>query len=182
MKLSSLLRSTAVVIALFSSSSLWAAECSDVVWSTDTLAKYPNIADVCQTVVEKDGRQYVEAVAKFVSIRSGKAHIKFQHRDGSYGDTFETRTLPEGMTVMLDGKSTSVHRIPRDSILTIFVPVDRFGMVYDMNYASDVVDLDEPAPAAMPHTASALPLLGALGAFACLMGLVLTGVRRFRRQ
>lgn len=182
MKFSSLLRSTAVVVALFSSSSLWAAECSDVVWSADTLAKYPNIGSVCKSVVEKDGKQFIEAEAKFISVRSGKAHVKFKQNDGSYGDTFETKTLPEGMTVMLDGKSTSVHRIPRDSILNIYVPVDRFGMVADINNSGDVVDLGEPAPVAMPDTASFIPMLGVFGVIACFMGLVLTSVRRMRRH
>ncbi len=182
MKLSSMLRSTAVGVALLSSSSLWASECSDVVWSADTLAKYPNIGSVCKSVVEKDGKQYVEADAKFISIRNGKAHLKFKHSDGSYGDTFETRTIPDDFRIMLDGKSTSIHRIPRDAMLTMYVPVDRFGMVPDLNNTASVVDLDEAAEPEMPHTASAIPLLGALGAFACMMGLVLTGVRRYRRQ
>ena len=182
MKLSSLLRSTAVGFALLTSSSLWAAECSDVVWSADSLAKYPDIATVCKSVIEKDGKQYVEAEAKFISVRSGKAHLKFKHSDGSYGDTFETRTIPDDFRIMLDGKSTSVHRIPRDAVLTMYVPVDRFGMVPDINNTANVVDLDEASEPEMPHTASVLPLLGVLGAFACMMGLVLTGVRRFRRQ
>ena len=34
--------------------------CSDITWSADVLAKFPNIGSACESVLEKDGEYYVK--------------------------------------------------------------------------------------------------------------------------
>jgi hypothetical protein len=38
--------------------------CADITWKQETVAKYPNVADACQGVVQRNGETYV----KFVGV------------------------------------------------------------------------------------------------------------------
>ena len=181
MATSSLLKSAVVGATLMASSSLWAVECSEVVWSQSVLAQYPNVSDLCQRVVEKDGKQYVEVHGKFVRVSDGKARIKFKHSDGSYGKTFESKDLPDDFKVLVSGKEVPLHRVQRDTELTIYLPPDRFTLISDLAVASNSLDVEE-VPPAMPKTASWTPLLGLLGGLGCGLGLLMTGLRRLRRR
>jgi hypothetical protein len=181
MATSLLLKSAVVGATLMASSSLWAVECSEVVWSQSVLAQYPNVSDLCQGVVEKDGKQYVEVHGKFVRVSDGKARIKFKHADGSYGKTFESKELPEDFKVLVNNKEVPIHRVQRDTELTIYLPPDRFTLISDLAVADNSIDVEE-VPPEMPSTASWTPLLGLLGALGCGLGLLMTGLRRLRRR
>lgn len=181
MATSSLLKSAVVGAALMASSSLWAVECSEVIWAPSVLAQYPNISDLCQGVVERDGKQYVEVQGKFVRMTDNKARIKFKHADGSYGKTFETKELPNDYKITVNGKEVLLHRVQRDTQLTIYLPPDRFTLISDLAVADTSLDLVE-VPPEMPKTASWTPLLGLLGALGCGLGLLMTGLRRLRRR
>jgi hypothetical protein len=175
------LKSAVVGAALMASSSLWAVECSEVIWAPSVLAQYPNISDLCQGVVERDGKQYVEVQGKFVRMTDNKARIKFKHADGSYGKTFETKELPNDYKITVNGKEVLLHRVQRDTQLTIYLPPDRFTLISDLAVADTSLDMVE-VPPEMPKTASWTPLLGLLGALGCGLGLLLTGLRRLRRR
>jgi len=181
MATSSLLKSAVVGAALMASSSLWAVECSEVIWAPSVLAQYPNISDLCQGVVERDGKQYVEVQGKFVRMHNNKARIKFKHADGSYGKTFESKELPNDYKIMVNDKEVLLHRVQRDTQLTIYMPPDRFTLIHDLAVADTSLDMVE-VPPEMPSTASWTPLLGLLGALGCGLGLLLTGFRRLRRR
>lgn len=182
MATSSLLKSAVVGATLMASSSLWAVECSEVVWSQSILAQYPNVSELCQGVVEKDGKQYVEVHGKFVRMTDDKARIKFKHADGSYGKTFETKELPDDYKITIDGKEVLLHRVQRDTQLTIYLPPDRFTLISDLAAVDSSLDIADEVPAEMPKTASWTPLLGLLGALGCGLGLLMTGLRRLRRR
>lgn len=182
MATSSLLKSAVVGASLMASSSLWAVECSEVIWAPSVLAQYPNISDLCQGVVERDGKQYVEVEGKFVRMHDNKARIKFKHADGSYGKTFESKELPEGYKITIDGKEVPLSRVQRDTQLTIYLPPDRFTLISDLAAAESSLEMVDEVPAEMPKTASWTPLLGLLGALGCGLGLLMTGLRRLRRR
>jgi hypothetical protein len=182
MATSLLLKSAVMGVALMASSSLWAVECSEVVWDPSVLAQYPNIGDLCQSVTERDGKQYVEVEGKFVRMHDGKARIKFKHSDGSYGKTFESKELPEDYKITVNGKETLLRRVQRDTQLTVYIPSDRFMLVSDIAAANAYEMVEAPAEPEMPKTASWTPLLGLLGALGCGLGLLMTSLRRIRRR
>jgi hypothetical protein len=182
MATSLLLKSAVAGAALMASSSLWAVECSEVIWSESVLAQYPNISDLCQGVVEQNGKQYVELQGKFVRMTDNKARIKFKHSDGSYGKTFESKELPDDYKITVEGKEVLLHRVQRDTQLTIYMPPDRFTLISDLAAVDTSVDMVEEVPAEMPKTASWTPLLGLLGALGCVLGLLMTSLRRLRRR
>jgi hypothetical protein len=143
-----LLKSAVVGAAFMASSSLWAAECSDVIWAPATVERFPNIYNVCQAVVEQDGKHYVEVQAKFVSLRDQRARINFKNLDGKFDKTVETKVLPEDFTVLVDGKQKLLREVERDTELTIYVPSDRFVLVSDLAHITVVYEFeDEVAPA-----------------------------------
>ena len=182
MATSTLIKSAVMGFALTASSSLWAVECSEVVWDSSVLSQYPNIGDLCQSVTVKDGKYYVEVQGKFIRMHHGKARIKFKHSDGSYGKTFESKTLPDDYAVMINGESVPAQRIQRDTMLTVYIPSDRFMLLSDLSSATayDMVEVEEDP--VMPKTASWTPLLGLLGALGCGLGLLMTSLRRIRRR
>jgi len=143
------LQSTVLGVALLASSSLWAVECADVIWAPATVERFPNIYNVCQAVVEQDGKHYVEVQAKFVSLNDNKARLNFKTTEGTYDKTVETKELPKDFTVMINGKKELLRDVERNTDLTIYVPSDRFALVSDLAHITVVYEFEdaEPAPA-----------------------------------
>lgn len=180
MESSSLIKSAVLGLSVVVSASVSAMECSEVVWQPQVLSKYPNIANYCQSVTEMNGKQYVELDAKFISVHSGKAHVKFKDREGGYGSTFVTGELPDNFKVVIDGEATSLRHVQRDTMLNIYMPADRFVVLADPGSPYDSVDLAMASYDDMlPATASRVPQWGLLGIIACGMGLFLTLARRY---
>lgn len=145
MATSSLLKSTILGGTLLASSSLWAVECTEVVWHPSVLERYPNIYNVCQGVVEQEGKHYVEVQAKFVSLRDKKARLNFKTVDGTFDKTVETKELPADFTVYINGKKELLRNVQRDTELTIYVPSDRFALVSDLGQITVVYEFEEDA-------------------------------------
>lgn len=142
---SAFLKSVVLGATVLASSSLWAVECTEVVWNSSVLERYPNIYNVCQGVVEQDGKHYVEVQAKFVSLNDNKARLNFKTVEGTYDKTVETKELPEDFTVLINGKKTLLSKVERDSELTIYVPSDRFALVSDLAHITIVYEFEDDA-------------------------------------
>lgn len=144
---SAFLKSVVLGATVLASSSLWAVECTEVVWNPSVLERYPNIYNVCQSVVVQDGKHYVEVQAKFVSLNDNKARLNFKTVEGTYDKTVETKELPEDFTVLINGKKTLLSKVERDSELTIYVPSDRFALVSDLAHITIVYEFEDAVPA-----------------------------------
>jgi hypothetical protein len=143
----SFFKSIVVGASLVASSSLWAVECAEVVWTPSVLERYPGIYNACQAVVEKDGKHFVELDAKFVSYHDHKARLSIKSKDGTYDKTVETHALPEDFKVIVDGKQELVRKLERDTELTIYVPSDRFVLVSDLAQITVVYEFEDAVPA-----------------------------------
>jgi LPXTG-motif cell wall-anchored protein len=182
MKTSTLIKTTVLGVAIAASSSAMAKECSEVSWKPGVLSAYPQIAEACQGIHERNGKEYVELHAKFVRSVGDQVRIKFEHQDGDYGETFQTKNLPKDFKIDLEGRERSIHDLNRDSTMQVFIPTDRFALVADLD---DSDELDRAAMAStsyteLPSTGSSLPLIALLGSLACSLGLALTVMRRRR--
>ncbi|WP_157471594.1 hypothetical protein [Gilvimarinus agarilyticus] len=179
MKTSTIIKTTVLGVAIAASSSAMAKECSEVNWKPGILAEYPEIAQACQGIHERNGKEYVELDAKFVRSVGDQVRIKFLHQDGEYGETIQTKNLPRDFKIDLDGRERSIHDLTRDSTMQVFIPTDRFALVADIDDSEELEALEEPvAYTALPSTASSLPLMALLGSLACSLGLTLTAIRR----
>ena len=165
-------------------------DCSGLQWSADTLKQYPRIASACQGVEERNGKTYVKFQGKVVqNIDRGK-QVKLDIKDG---DTL-TLTPPENLALYIDGKKKSVKDLSRGDSLSFYVPEDQFvaqvseepevtpapRLVLVPILYREVEVTPERTAAALPATASNLPLIGAMGLMLIVLGAALTAMRRRR--
>ena len=60
------MKMSAVFLFMIASASSWAKECSELLWSPALSEKYPNVATMCQRVIDKDGQSIVQMKADFI--------------------------------------------------------------------------------------------------------------------
>ena len=178
MQTSTLVKSAALGIALSASASVWATECSDITWKSEILEEYAQINEACHGIVEKNGREYVKLEAKVLRSVGNRVHLKFKHTDGSYGETYETPELPKDFRVDVEGRKRSIHSLPRDYEVNIFMPTDRFVIFPSMEQPEvQEIAADDSRMTMLPSTASHLPLIALLGSIFCVLGLALRRLR-----
>src|SRR5690606_33798203 len=99
------------------------ASCEQVTWSDQAIERYPNIADACQEVMERDGEYYVrfEGEVRRVTDRGGRVTIAFED-----GATL-TRTPPENLSLSLDGRDRRPQDLRPGDELTFYVPQDQLA-------------------------------------------------------
>jgi hypothetical protein len=167
--------------------------CSDITWSTDVLAKFPNIGSACESVLEKDGEYYVKfsGTVQRVSTTGRYVTIGFSNGDS-------TTLRPEGdQKIYIAGKSYRVSDLTRGQKLHFYVPASRFvAQFYEpaeptVTATPMVAAIETPAAqpmdnsmdsSALPKTASPLPMLGFAGLLALALGGMLTAIRVSARR
>jgi len=167
-----------------------AADCSTAQFSDTVLARFPNIAKVCSEIIEKDGQQYAVVKGDLVRTGTNAVYMKFKLADGTKSDTRKVETRPE-FRVKIDGKPVSVRNLAVGQELTAYVKVSDPVIALEPAVDTEPLELSPidagPAMVAsnetgdMPHTASALPGLGTLGALLLAFAGMLTFFR-LRRE
>src|SRR5210317_1772844 len=61
--------------------------CADLNWSAEVLALNPDIAAMCQTVYEKDGKLFAKTSVEVVRVRGNTMTFRPLHLDGTKGDS-----------------------------------------------------------------------------------------------
>lgn len=174
-----------------------AENCTQIVWSQETLERFPRIAVACRDVVKKDGRTFVKFQGEVTRVarRGEELDVRFQR-----GTDPLTLRPPEGMEIELDGRKTPVSRLSPGDELTFYIPEDRLAA----NFYTEDAPTAQPvavavivpvrsAPAEqvaqttddysdLPRTAGPVPLLGMLGSMLIALGAGLTARRWMRRS
>jgi hypothetical protein len=168
-----------------------AENCSQIVWSQETLAKYPRIAVACKEVVQKDGKTFVkfEGEVTRVARRGEEVDVRFNNRSDPL-----TLTPRPDMEIEMDGRMTPVSRLRPGDQLTFYVPEDRLAASFytetEPTRAPQVVMIVAPIPqrvaatedySDLPRTAGTLPLLGLFSAMLIAIGAGLTAHRWMHR-
>lgn len=167
--------------------------CSEITWQPSVLARFPNIDDACQSVVEFDGQDFVEfnGTVRSVSARGDRLTMRFEGVD----DEVELQT-PEDMRVYLEGRPTRVRDLARGQELTFHVPASRFvAHFYEPGSetqfseaqiapagATAQVAQAAPEPRRLPQTASFLPLVGFVGIVLVALGGLIRGAVGIARR
>jgi len=162
------------------------ADCQTAQYGAEVLAKFPNIAQVCLDIINKDGQDYAVVKADLVRTRPGAVTIRPRLPDGTRGDSMIVRTAP-GRRVLVDGQETRVEDLAVGQTLTAYVkvtqpeialePVSPSAPVESSPMEEPEVASAEPA-AAMPTTASPFPAIGLAGFGLILVGMLLAVTRR----
>ena len=152
--------------------------CADLNWSAEVLAKNPDIAAMCQTVYEKDGKLYAKTSVEVVRVRGNTMTFRPLHIDGTKGDS-RSVTLDSSWRAEIAGRSYRASDLSRGQELNVYLPEDRFALA--------VVDADGPDEAdfvviedatEMPTTASPLFLFGLAGGAFLALGGAFSAIRR----
>ena len=175
-----------VALPLLAFSSLASAlTCDEVTLSSAITDQFPNAADACLDVVERNGEPYVKM--KVELTRQGepnKLTFRFKTEDGAFGPTHSINPAPE-WRANIAGRNYRARDLGRGQELSVYLPPDRWEahvaapemVVETFNFI--VITQAEREPMMLPATASNMPL------FALFGGLALFGaglIRVTRRQ
>jgi LPXTG-motif cell wall-anchored protein len=165
--------------------------CADITWKQETVAKYPNVADACQGVVQRNGETYVKFVGVVQRVTPSTMRVKFKGSDRSVN----VRTANVPKIVLEDGTKLRPQDVAPGQELTVYMPSDRFVADFetdqpDQLVTAEIIDVTmdepirtaaaEPAPEALPRTATQWPLVAALGLMLTAIAAGLTLARRRR--
>jgi hypothetical protein len=161
--------------------------CSGIQWSESALERYPTIASACQGVEERNGKKYVKFQGKLKSNQQGGERIVVDFKDG--GEM--TLTPPPETNVYIDGRRTPVAKLKRGDELNFYIAEDRLAAQFPETetatarfVAVPIVAAEEPEQeqmaAALPATASWLPMLGLGGLLGLMFASLLTLFRHLR--
>ena len=171
--------------------------CGDIEWLPMVTDQYPNIADACVDVVMKNGKKMARVEVEVVRARPRDASFRFLHPDGTRSDTYRT-DLAADWTALVNGREIRRWDLERGMKLNVYIPNDRWAMIYEDVDGPDLIDVvaivEEPEPMAepepepmvepepepaLPVTAGPLPLIGLFGAAFLALG---AGLRLLRRR
>jgi hypothetical protein len=162
------------------------ATCQNAQYNPDVLAKFPNIQKACSEVISKDGQDYAVVKARLDRVDpSGRVHVRVKQPDGSYSKQISIRPRSD-LRVQVDGKPARVSDLATGQEITAYVKVREPAIALAPADASEPLvslPIEEPQEqlAALPATASILPLFGLLGWVLLLLGGWLS-VMRHRRH
>ena len=163
------------------------ASCDNIEFTSRVLNQLPNAKDYCLEVALRDNKLYAHFATEFVRRSGSDVVLRFKTPDGSLSDPIEI-TPPEGQRVNIEGRDVRLRDLNRGDEIDIWLPHDRFEVAFHetqedftaaptvTTYAATTVE-EEPAPAALPSTASVMPLLGLLGALFATIGGILGWIR-----
>ena len=148
--------------------------CADLNWSAEVLAKNPDIASMCQSVYEKDGKLYAKTSVEVVRVRGNTMTFRPVEIDGTMGDS-RSVTLDPSWRAKIAGREYRASDLSRGQKLNVYLPEDRFALAIE-DIDSDFVVIEEVIE--MPTTASPLFLIGLAGGAFMALGGLLSGIRR----
>jgi hypothetical protein len=160
--------------------------CQNAQYDPDVLARFPNIAKACSDIVSKNGEDYAVVTARLDRVDpSGRVQVRVKQPDGSYSKRISIRPRPD-LKVLVDGKPARVQDLADNQEITAYVKVREPEMALapaDPQERYVFIPIEEPQEqlaAALPATASFLPLFGLLGGLSLLLGGWLSVIRHRR--
>jgi hypothetical protein len=162
--------------------------CQNAQFNPATLAKYPNLQKNCQNIVTRQGEHFAVIKAQLDRVNQTSVVVRVKQPDGSYAQRTTLKTTPE-MRVLVEGKPVRVTDLSTGQELTAYVKVRE--PVVALAPAEETTPLvvtpieeepQEQVAAALPETASAMPLFGLAGGAFLFLGGLLSALRRGRRH
>ncbi|HEX5788327.1 MAG TPA: hypothetical protein VFY03_09120 [Woeseiaceae bacterium] len=163
------------------------ASCDNIEFTSRVLDQLPNAKDYCLEVALRDNKLYAHFASEFVRRSGSDVVLRFKTPDGSLSDPIEI-TPPENQRINMEGRNVRMRDLNRGDEIDIWLPHDRFEVALHetqdeliaastvTTYAATIVE-EETTAAALPSTASVVPLLGLLGALLATIGGILGWIR-----
>jgi hypothetical protein len=166
-----------------------AQTCSDLVFTGPVAREFPNARNACIGVETREGKQFAHFQARIRSVRGNTVEAEFKMPDGTYSRPI-TVTPDSSSRVRIAGQNYRWSELSRGQELDVYLPPDRWELVVPTDPSSQfaaapavtTLAIAQPAPVVaantLPRTASALPLVGALGGLLTVLGFAVAAVRR----
>jgi len=152
--------------------------CDDIEWSSVVTDEYPNIANACDAVVEKDGKMYARVEVEVLRQRGNTLTFKVLNNDGTSGGSY-TQNVGTAWRATIGGQKMRARDLIRGQRMNVYMPHDRWAVIHIDEDGPDIADAVELTAAPMlPKTASPLPLFGLFGAALLALGAGFGAVRR----
>ena len=151
--------------------------CADLNWSAEVLAANPDIAAMCQTVYEKNGKLFAKTSVEVVRVRGNTMTFRPLHVDGTKGDS-RSVTLDPSWRAQIAGRQYRASDLMRGQNLNVYMPEDRFALAIEDEELDDSDFMMIEDATEMPTTASPLFLVGLAGGAFLALGGLLSGIRR----
>jgi hypothetical protein len=180
---------TALLAVLWCQVGLAQGPCGDIQFSSDITSRFPNARNACLGVVRRDGQEFAHFQGRIRQVRGNTIEAEFKLPNGEWGRPVSFESNPD-QRVRIQGQTYRYRDLSRGQELDVYLPADRWAIAVAQDPSTDfqnapavtLVALQEPAPsvasAALPRTASILPLLGLLGALLTGLGAAVATVRR----
>jgi hypothetical protein len=162
-----------------------AATCENAQYDPEVLAKFPNIAKACSSIISKNGEDYAVVTARLDRVDpSGRVQVRVKQADGNYSKRLSIRPRSD-LKVLVDGKPARVQDLAANQEITAYVKVREPEMALapaDPAETFVFIPIEEPQQqmASLPSTAGFLPLFGMLGGMSLLLGGWLSAMRHRR--
>lgn len=103
------------------------ATCSQVQWSDELKAAYPNIVDACQEAVVVDGTTWARFSASFEEVEND-GEVRFQIRNRFRGNLGEVTITPApGQVAYINERRTPFEQLTRGQRVNLYVPEGHYG-------------------------------------------------------
>jgi hypothetical protein len=190
-KTTSLIASSALLAAMFTAAPAQAQLTCDDIDFTGPQSQRLTQAEMhaaCLGVVERDGQNFAKFTAELQRIAGTTVYAKFKLADGSMSDTYKFDLPPEAR-VSVEGRQYRYRDLGQGAEINLYVPEGRwevhvpesedFATAATVAAATPVYhDESDDMVAALPKTASPLPLIGLMGGLLTSLGVLLYGIRR----
>ena len=161
--------------------------CENAQYNPELLTRFPNLAKACSEIISKGGEDYAVVKAKLDRVNpSGTVAVRVKQPDGSYSKQITIRPKSD-LRVQVDGRPARVRDLATGQEITAYVKVREPAIALapaDETAPLEAMPIEEPQEqmaAALPETASMLPLLGLFGGVSLLFGGLLSMIRYRRR-
>lgn len=101
--------------------------CDDIEFAADLVADYPDIADGCLEIIEKDGERFARLELEVLREGWKTLLVHYKLRDGGWSSPREV-TPPEEWRASLSGRDVEVKDIPKGQLLNVYIREGRWEM------------------------------------------------------
>ncbi len=150
-----------------------ALSCKDFRPTNEALERFPDLAGACEGIVDRDGELYAKFTAVVRRVSGNNVTLYLPATEHTF------RVRPDSShRVLVEGRKTRVRDLVRGQELHIYLAVNEFAKldIEEVAFVTEtdmIVDIEIERVAALPTTASILPLVAGAGFVLLGVGLVL---------
>jgi hypothetical protein len=165
--------------------------CSNAQFDARVLERFPKVREACLDVIDHDGHPYAVFKADLLRVTAKGVQIRPALPGGSRAEARFVQVHPD-RRVLIEGKPYRFDELALGQELTVYIrvteplvavaPADTGDASWDLAPLEVIEQPAQVVAAEMPHTAGAVPYVGAVGGLLMSAGALLSLIRRRRSR